>query len=71
LLADAIFDGIQGKLVIRSDEKGVTWANPLHAVKLLQDYMLKAKELRVLWNPHNPWHRFALETTRRAGRSLV
>ena len=35
----------QGELVLRSDEKGVTYANPLHAVKLYQDHMLKAKEL--------------------------
>ena len=39
-----ILEGMQGKLVISSSDKSVTYANPLHAVKLFQDYMLKAKE---------------------------
>jgi len=45
IMAEAILEGMQGELVLRSDEKGVTYANPLHAVKLYQDHMLKAKEL--------------------------
>src|SRR5690348_13605497 len=47
IMADAILEGMQGKLVLRSDGRGVTYANPLHAVKLYQDYMLKAKELAI------------------------
>jgi hypothetical protein len=38
---------MQGKLIISQTDKGVTYANPLHAVKLYQDYMLKAKELAI------------------------
>jgi hypothetical protein len=45
IMADAILEGMMGKLIIRQTEKGVTIANPLHAVKLYHDYMLKAKEL--------------------------
>jgi len=45
IMADAILEGMQGKLVLRSDGRGVTYANPLHAVKVYQDYMLKSKEL--------------------------
>ena len=45
IMAEAILEGMQGELVLRSDEKGVTYSNPLHAVKLYQDHMLKAKEL--------------------------
>ena len=46
IMADAILEGMQGKLVISTSRSGsVTYANPLYAVKLFQDYMLKAKEL--------------------------
>src|SRR5213078_1140945 len=45
IMAEAILEGMQGELVLRSEEKDVTYANPLHAVKLYQDHMLKAKEL--------------------------
>lgn len=47
IMADAILEGMQGKLIISSSKHGVTYANPLHAVKLFQDYMLKAKELQL------------------------
>ena len=47
IMAEAILEGMEGKLILRQDEKGVTYANPLHAVKLYQDYMLKAKELAI------------------------
>lgn len=33
VMADAIFDGMAGQLVLRSDKHGTTIANPLHAVK--------------------------------------
>jgi len=45
IVAEAILEGMEGKLILRSDEKGVTYANPLHAVKLFHDYMLKSREL--------------------------
>jgi len=45
IMADAIFEGMEGKLILRQDEKGTTYANPLHAVKLYHDYILKAREL--------------------------
>jgi hypothetical protein len=47
IMAEAILEGMQGKLVLSAGEKGITYANPLHAVKLYQDYMLKAKELAI------------------------
>jgi hypothetical protein len=47
IMAEAILEGTEGKLILRQDEKGITYANPLHAVKLYQDYMLKAKELAI------------------------
>jgi hypothetical protein len=45
VMADAIFDGMLGRLILSQTDKGITIANPLHAVKLFHDYMLKAKEL--------------------------
>jgi hypothetical protein len=33
VMADAIFDGMAGQLVLRSDKHGTTIANPLRAVK--------------------------------------
>jgi hypothetical protein len=47
VMADAIFDGMAGQLVLRSDKHGTTIANPLHAVKLYHDFMWKAKELKL------------------------
>ena len=47
VMADAILEGMEGKLTIGQTEKRVTYANPLHAVKLYHDYMLKAKELEL------------------------
>jgi hypothetical protein len=48
-MADAILDGMEGKLILtRTAEGGVTIANPLNAVKLYQDYMLRAKELALV-----------------------
>jgi hypothetical protein len=45
VMADAILDGMMGRLILSQSDKGTTIANPLHAVKLFHDYMLKAKEL--------------------------
>ena len=36
-----------GKLIIGETEKGVTYANPLDAVKLFHEYMFRAKELEL------------------------
>jgi hypothetical protein len=45
IMAEIILEGMEGKLIISQGEKSITYANPLHAVKLYQDYMLKAKEM--------------------------
>jgi hypothetical protein len=45
IMADAILEGMMGKLILSHNLCGDVIANPLHAVKLYQDYMLKAKEL--------------------------
>ena len=47
IMVDLIFDGMQGKLILRADNKGITYANPLHALKLFHDYMLKSRELAI------------------------
>ena len=47
IMADVIFEAMEGKLILSSGKHGVTYVNPLHAVKLLQDYMLKARELSI------------------------
>jgi len=44
IMAEAILEGMEGKLVISRGEKSITYANPLYAVKLFQDYMLKSRE---------------------------
>jgi hypothetical protein len=44
IMADAILEGMQGKLIISQTDKGVTYAYPLHAVKLYQDFMIKSRE---------------------------
>jgi len=45
IMAEAILEGMEGKLVLSHNQYGDVIANPLHAVKLYQDYMLKAKEM--------------------------
>jgi hypothetical protein len=45
IMCKVILEGMLGNLVISESEGSKTIANPLHAVKLYQDYMLKAKEL--------------------------
>jgi len=46
IMADAILEGMQGKLVVTTSRSGsVTYANPLYAVKLFHDYMVKSREL--------------------------
>jgi hypothetical protein len=47
IMAEAILEGMEGKLVLSHNQYGDVIANPLHAVKLYQDYMLKAKELAI------------------------
>jgi hypothetical protein len=45
IMADVFLEGMIGHLVLSHNQYGDTIANPFHAVKLYQDYMLKAKEL--------------------------
>ena len=47
IMADVIFEAMEGKLILSSGKHGVTYVNPLHAVKLFHDYMLKARELSI------------------------
>ena len=47
VMANAIFEGMQGKLILSHNQYGNVVANPLHAVKLYHDYMLRAKELKI------------------------
>ena len=48
IMAKAIFEGMAGELVLHQDSKGgITYANPLLAVKLYLDYMLRARELAI------------------------
>jgi len=48
IMAEAIFEGMAGELILHQDPKGgITYANPLHAVKLYHEYMLRAKELKI------------------------
>lgn len=47
IMADVIFEAMEGRLILSSGKHGVTYVNPLHAVKLFQDYMLKARELSI------------------------
>jgi len=47
IMAEVILEGMLGNLVLSQTDKSTTYANPLHAVKLYQDDMLKARELAV------------------------
>src|SRR5262249_30600471 len=44
IMAEVILEGMLGNLVLSQTDKSTTYANPLHAVKLYQDDMLKARE---------------------------
>jgi hypothetical protein len=45
IMADAILDGMEGKLILSHNQHGDVIANPINAVKLYHDYMLRAQEL--------------------------
>ena len=47
IMAEAILEGMEGKLILSHNQYGEVIANPLHAVKLYQDYMLRARELAI------------------------
>jgi hypothetical protein len=45
IMADTILDGMEGKLILSHNQHGDVIANPINAVKLYHDYMLRAQEL--------------------------